>query len=113
MTLSAPLTAPATRRASALRTRPVRIGMVIVAAYIFVALVAPLIAPHDPLAQDPLNALARPSGAHLLGTDELGRDVLSRLIYATRIDLLVGFLGAAFPAVVGTTLGALAGYLGG
>ncbi len=113
MTLSAPLTAPATRRASALRTRPVRIGMVIVAAYIFVALPAPLIAPDDPLAQDPLYALARPSGAHLLGTDELGRDVLSRLIYATRIDLLVGFLGAAFPAVVGTTLGALAGYLGG
>ena len=98
------------------RRRPPRgvwVGASIVLFYVLVAIFAPLIAPHDPLAQEPLNALASPSADHPLGTDELGRDVLSRLIYATRVDLLVGFLGALFPAIVGTALGAIAGYRGG
>ncbi len=86
------------------------VGLGIVGFYVFVAAFAPLLAPYDPLAQDPLDSLADPSWAHLLGTDELGRDVLSRLIYAARVDLVIGFLGAALPAIVGTVLGAVAAY---
>lgn len=93
--------------------RRVWVGGAIVLAYVGVALLAPYIAPYDPLEQDVLNALASPSAAHWLGTDELGRDVLSRLIVASRIDLLVGFLGALLPAVLGTFLGAVAGFRGG
>jgi peptide/nickel transport system permease protein len=93
--------------------RRVWVGSAIVLAYVLVAVFAPLLAPYDPLAQHPLNALAYPSWAHLLGTDELGRDVFSRLIFAGRADLLVGFLGALLPAIVGTALGAVAAYRGG
>ncbi|GAA4156837.1 ABC transporter permease [Leifsonia shinshuensis] len=89
------------------------VGLGIVAVFVVVAGLAPAVAPYDPLAQNVTDALAAPSWQHLLGTDELGRDVLSRLIWAARIDLLIGFLGAALPAVVGTVLGALAGYFGG
>lgn len=92
--------------------RMVWVGTGIVALFILCALLAPVIAPYDPLAQDVTNALQAPSWRHLLGTDSLGRDVLSRLIWAARIDLLIGFLGAVLPAVVGTILGALAGYYG-
>lgn len=98
------------------RRRPPRriwVGGAIVLLYVLIALAAPILAPHDPLAQDPLNSLASPSGTHPLGTDELGRDVLSRLIYAARTDLVVGFLGALLPAIVGTLLGAIAAYRGG
>ena len=92
--------------------RMVWVGTGIVALFIVCALLAPVVAPYDPLAQDVTNALQAPSWRHLLGTDSLGRDVLSRLIWAARIDLLIGFLGAVLPAVVGTILGALAGYYG-
>ena len=90
-----------------------RIGVGIVAAYALVAVFAPWVAPSDPLAQMPADRLASPSWQHLLGTDELGRDVFSRLIFATRVDLLVGVLAALLPAVLGTIVGAIAGYRGG
>ncbi|WP_449282480.1 ABC transporter permease [Leucobacter sp.] len=93
--------------------RMVWAGSAIVAVFILTALLAPIVAPADPMAQDVLNALASPSWQHPLGTDQLGRDVLSRMIWASRIDLLIGFLGALFPALLGTLLGALAGYFGG
>jgi peptide/nickel transport system permease protein len=89
------------------------VGAGIVAVYVLIAVFAPAIAPYDPLVQHPLDALANPSSAHWLGTDELGRDVFSRLIFAFRVDLPVGLLGAVLPALVGTTLGAIAGYFGG
>ena len=89
------------------------VGAVIVAVYILLALLAPVIAPHDPNAQDVVNRLADPSRDHLAGTDELGRDVFSRLLHAARVDLTVGFLGALLPLLVGTAIGALAGYIGG
>ncbi len=89
------------------------IGTGIIALFVVVAIFAPLISPYDPLAQDPINRLASPSGSHWLGTDELGRDTLSRLIHATRVDLPVGLIGAAAPALVGSLLGMLAGYFGG
>jgi peptide/nickel transport system permease protein len=77
------------------------------------ALGAPLIAPYDPIAQD-LNATLLPPGRpHLLGTDNFGRDVLSRIIWGTRIDLQMGVFGVLFPFLIGTTIGAASGYLGG
>ncbi|MGH2973684.1 MAG: ABC transporter permease [Solirubrobacterales bacterium] len=88
------------------------VGAAIVTAYILMAVLAPLLAPHNPLTLDPLHRLASPSRAHPLGTDELGRDELSRVIYASRVDLPVGFLGALLPALMGTFLGSVAGYYG-
>lgn len=92
--------------------KKVWVGAAILGVYVLLALLAPVVVPHDPLAIDPANALASPTPEHLLGTDELGRDVLSRLLWAARIDLLLGFLGAFLPAVLGTVLGALAGFFG-
>ena len=109
---SAPAAAAPSDRIRRRLPRKFWIGAVIVALYVLMALLAPWIAPHDPDAQDVVNRLADPSWNHPVGTDELGRDVLSRLIFAARIDLTVGFLGALLPMVVGTALGALAGYAG-
>ncbi len=92
--------------------KKVWVGLGIVGFYVLVALLAPLIAPHDPLLINPANSLASPSSEHLLGTDQLGRDIFSRLLYAARVDLPIGFLGALLPAIVGTILGALAGFFG-
>ncbi len=89
-----------------------RIGIAILVFFCLVAIAAPLLAPHDPLAQDPVNRLASPSGEHWLGTDELGRDAFSRLIYATRIDIPLGVVATLLPAVIGTVLGLVAGYFG-
>jgi peptide/nickel transport system permease protein len=88
-------------------------GAAIVLFWIALALLAPLVAPFDPIGQD-LNATLRPpEAAHWLGTDNFGRDVLSRLIWGTRIDLMMGFFGVLFPFVIGVTIGAVAGYSGG
>ena len=92
--------------------KKVWVGAAIVSAYILIALFAPLLVPHDPLAIAPAEKLATPSAEHLLGTDELGRDVFSRLLYAARTDIPLGFLGALLPAILGTILGALAGFFG-
>ena len=100
------------RRAWQRLPKKVWVGAAILSVYVFIAVFAPLLAPYDPLAIAPANKLAAPSAEHLLGTDELGRDVLSRLLYAARVDLPIGFLGALFPMVVGTILGALAGFFG-
>jgi peptide/nickel transport system permease protein len=89
------------------------VGLVVVVGLVIVALGAPQIAPYDDAAQDIANRLQGPSASHLLGTDQLGRDLLSRLIFGTRIAL-----GVAVPAVlgalaIGLVLGLVAGYLGG
>jgi peptide/nickel transport system permease protein len=114
-------------RASRVMRRPVRAralkpwyrngtlmaGIVIVGLLVLVAALAPLLTPYDPIAQDLEHALQSPSGAHWLGTDKYGRDVLARLLYGARIDLRVGFLAVLIPFVVGAVLGSLAGYFGG
>ena len=92
---------------------PLLAGIVIVGALVLVAVLAPFLAPYDPVEQDLLNALADPSAAHLLGTDKYGRDVLSRLIWGAQVDLRIGFLAVLIPFVIGTVIGALAGYFGG
>ena len=91
----------------------VRVGLVILIVMVLAAIFAPLLAPYDPYQPDLRNTKAPPSKAHLLGTDELGRDTLSRLIYGARTALIVGFAATAFSAVVGVILGLLAGYFGG
>lgn len=77
------------------------------------ALLAPAIAPYDPYATQTGNLLAPPSRAHLLGTDELGRDIASRLLMGLRPSLAAAFCVVALAAVLGTALGTLGGYLGG
>ncbi len=89
------------------------IGLVIILILVIVAIFAPLLAPHDPLAVDLDNRLEPPSWKYPLGTDATGRDTLSRIIYGTRISLAVAFGAMAIAASVGITLGMLAGFFGG
>jgi peptide/nickel transport system permease protein len=83
------------------------LGLIVVA-----AIAAPVITTHDPAQQDLLATLQGPSSAHWLGTDDLGRDIWSRLVYGARTDLRIAFLAVLFPFVIGTLLGLLAGYYG-
>lgn len=89
------------------------VAMAVVVIFATVALLAPVIAPHDPLAQSYLRINAYPSAQHWLGTDKFGRDVFSRLLYGARTSLIFGLVSPAIAAVVGTTLGVAAGYFGG
>ena len=78
-----------------------------------IAIFAHWLAPHNPLAVNLPEALLPPSASHWLGTDPLGRDVLSRLIYGTRISLLIGFIAVGVAVIIGAAVGAIAGYYGG
>jgi peptide/nickel transport system permease protein len=93
--------------------RLVVFGMVVILAFIIIAIFAPLLAPYDPLEPDLYTVLQQPSGAHWLGTDSLGRDTLSRIIYGTQTSLMIGLIVVACASIVGMTLGTLAGYFGG
>ena len=88
-------------------------GTVVVGTLCLVALFAPWIAPCDPQAIDTWHILEPPSSAHWLGTDALGRDCLSRLIYGSRISLLVGFVAVGIATFIVALLGAVSGYYGG
>jgi peptide/nickel transport system permease protein len=90
-----------------------RVGAVIVLMTILAALVGPWVVPYDPADQVLADRLARPSMRHPLGLDELGRDVLSRVLAGARISLLVGLFVVAASAGIGTILGSVAGYYGG
>lgn len=79
---------------------------------ILVAIFAPVFAPYDPYAQNTENLLMPPSFEHWLGTDELGRDVLSRIIYGARISLIIGLVPTSLSMMLGILLGLMAGYLG-
>ncbi len=97
------------------RNRLALAGFVIIVVLYLVAFLAPLVSPYDPLAQGDLTTTSylAPGVSHLLGTDQFGRDILSRIIYGARISLAVGFIAVAIAVVLGTLLGAVAGYLGG
>ncbi len=97
----------------AMRNRLTAAGGAIVTVLFVVAVAAPVLAPYDYAAIDARHVLEPPSAAHWLGTDGLGRDVLSRMIYGARVSLLVGFVSAGLACVIGTLLGAVAGYFGG
>lgn len=79
---------------------------------ILAAVFAPLVAPYDPYAQSLRDRLQAPSAAHILGTDELGRDAFSRIIYGSRISLVIGLVPTLISMLIGTILGLLAGYYG-
>ncbi|MCD7862023.1 MAG: ABC transporter permease [Lachnospiraceae bacterium] len=87
--------------------------MIIVLIFVFIAIFTPLLAPYDPYELDATAMLEGPSLKHWMGTDELGRDVLSRMIYGSRYSLSLGVLGSSLGLVVGIILGSMAGYLGG
>lgn len=95
------------------QTRLVNFGLVILGIVVFCAVFAPAISPYDPLKQDYLAIAQAPSRAHWLGTDDLGRDVLSRIIYGSRVSLQVGAISVAIAVVFGAVLGLLSGYMGG
>ena len=99
--------------ARVLSTRLAGTGLAILGLVCICALGAPLLAPYDPNNQDYLAFTQRPSAAHWLGTDDLGRDVLSRLIYGSRVSLQVGIIAVGIALGVGVSLGLLAGYSGG
>lgn len=106
-------------RGRMLRHRGIMLGGTVIALMVGVALLAPLLAPHDPYAQSLIRRLRPPvwleggSWTHPLGTDHLGRDYLSRLMYGARISLVIGTCTALISGVLGTSLGVIAGYFGG
>jgi peptide/nickel transport system permease protein len=89
------------------------LALTLIALFALGALLAPLIAPYDPLAQDLVSRLEPPSGAHWLGTDQLGRDILSRLLYGSRISLVIGVVVVGLAGISGSFVGLIAGYAGG
>ena len=90
------------------RNKPALIGALVTILILLVAILAPWITPYDPLAQDPLIRLEGLNAAHKLGTDDFGRDVLSRIIYGSRISLIIGLASVLFGMVVGPLLGMVA-----
>jgi peptide/nickel transport system permease protein len=110
------LTGPSRR---ATLTAPLRLnrtltaGLVLLGLIVLAAVCAPLLTSWDPIQQDLTKSLLPPGDGHLLGTDQLGRDVFTRLLYGARVDLRVGALAVLFPFLIGTTLGLLAGWFGG
>jgi ABC-type dipeptide/oligopeptide/nickel transport system permease subunit len=99
-------------RAHLLRQPLTATGIVILVVWLVVAIFAPLLATYDPLSQH-ARPFASPSGGHFFGTDDLGRDVFSRVLYGTRLSLPLAIMLVAISLVIGTVLGALAGYLRG
>ena len=89
------------------------VGMAIIIGMILMAVFAPYLAPHDPNDQDLYHVLEGPSAKHLLGTDDVGRDLLSRVIYGARISLFIGIVSTFLSALLGSTLGLISGYKGG
>ncbi|MBV8447997.1 MAG: ABC transporter permease [Hyphomicrobiales bacterium] len=89
------------------------IGLAIFLIVVAAAILAPVIAPHDPLEQDVLDRLKPPSAEHLLGTDYYGRDTFSRLVYGARISLVIGVVSTLIAMAAGTLIGMLAGWRGG
>jgi len=103
-----------TELATFVRRNPrVLIGGSIIALLLLAALTAPFVAPYDPIKVDVSQSLEPPSAAHLFGTDDLGRDVLSRVIWGSRISLSVGLISVGIGFSIGVSLGLIAGYLGG
>lgn len=95
------------------RNKPATLGLAILIALILLCAAAPLVSPHDPTRQSLSNALQSPSSEHWMGTDYLGRDLYTRLLYGGRLSLSMGFLAVLIGLVIGLPLGAISGYFGG
>src|SRR5437867_8376050 len=98
------------RRAARARLAPYGAAVMVLA--VLIALAAPLVAPYDPLAQNLGKTLAPPGRDHLLGTDNVGRDVLSRVIWGTRVSLMAGVVYVALAVLAGRLLGVMCGFIG-
>ena len=96
-----------------LRRKGALFGLIVIGLFVLIAVLAPWIAPHDPLATSWSAVRKAPSAAYLLGTDEIGRDVLSRVIWGARASLLAGIVSVSLSLLLGLPIGLLAGYLGG
>lgn len=96
-----------------LRNKSAVIGIAILLLFTFLAVAAPLLTPYDPAKQALESAFQRPSVAHPLGTDNLGRDILARIMYGGRYTLMIGILAVSLATVVGVPLGLVSGYFGG
>lgn len=97
-----------------LRRNPITIsGLALVSIVIISGLLAPILAPYDPLKLNPSDKLVKPAAAHWMGTDDYGRDVFSRVLLATRTDLLIAFISVSLAAFIGVTMGSIAGYFRG
>jgi len=88
------------------------VGLFLIGCLLVLAVIGPLISPSNPLAPDPINRLKGPSSAHLFGTDSLGRDMLSRVIYGSRISIVIGLIAVSISLVPGTLLGLVSGFYG-
>jgi peptide/nickel transport system permease protein len=88
------------------------VGLFVIAALVVLALIGPWIAPYHPLIPDPIHSLQGPTWSHPFGTDSLGRDILSRIIYGSRISIVIGLIAVSISLIPGTLLGLLAGFYG-
>jgi peptide/nickel transport system permease protein len=113
MTAALPLAAPKARRRPRRLSVSFLLGLAITGVFVIAALLPDWLAPFDPVAMDYDNLQVGPSLQHLLGTDNLGRDVLSRVIWATQVDLEIALFCTLGPVLFGTIVGALVGYYGG
>jgi peptide/nickel transport system permease protein len=113
MTIALALTKTISARRRGRRPVAFAIGIAILAAFILMAFFPGLFAPYDPLAFDYQAIMHAPDWAHPFGTDNFGRDVLSRTIWATRVDMQIAIFSTLFPIIFGTLIGALTGYYGG
>jgi ABC-type dipeptide/oligopeptide/nickel transport system permease subunit len=95
------------------RHRLASAGLAIIAVLCLLAIFAPLLAPYSPYDQDLYNVLSQPSTIHWLGTDNLGRDLFSRLLYGARVSLFVGIVSAILSAIIGIPIGLISGFRGG
>ncbi|NCC97474.1 MAG: ABC transporter permease [Synergistales bacterium] len=95
------------------RSKTAIIGLFIVGLYVLTAIFGPYLAPHDPIAQDLSKTFLAPSAQHLMGCDEFGRDIFSRIIHGARVSLIIQFNSVVIALVVGIALGAMGGYFGG
>lgn len=96
-----------------LKNIPATAGLFVLIALLAMCLAAPLITKYDPIKQNLIESLEPPSTTHLMGTDYLGRDILSRILYGGRLSLTIGFLAVGLGLIIGVPLGAVSGYYGG
>lgn len=94
------------------KNKTAMVGLILIALLVLLAIIGPSISPHHPLTPDPIHRLQGPSWRHPFGTDSLGRDILSRVIYGSRISIIIGLIAVSISLIPGTILGLLAGFYG-
>jgi len=87
-------------------------GLILIGALLLLAVIGPFIAPHDPYDTDPINKLEAPTNAHIFGTDNLGRDILTRILHGARISVTIAVIILVVSGIIGTVIGIIAGYFG-